>query len=99
MDYLFYVNGGKGKFYSSFITRINMNFRLRYDPICMKLKLGTKDGLKEFFSALKNKSKRERVFPEKNKTVLINNWEEIHMRSSVPTVEQGIRQLQRIWIN
>ncbi|KQM34025.1 TauD/TfdA family dioxygenase [Chryseobacterium sp. Leaf201] len=90
------VNGGRGRFYSTILEKIDKDFRLRFDLDCMR------PALTEFDTSIKliNKLIKETVIEEidwkENQCVIFNNWKLVHSRADATNKFE--RVLERIWI-
>lgn len=90
------VNGGRGRFYSTILEKINEDMRIRFDIDCMR------PALTEFASSIKLMNKiiegagTEEIDWKKNQCLIFDNWKLVHSRANA--TNKFDRVLERIWI-
>lgn len=90
------VNGGRGRFYSTILEKLDEEFRIRFDKDCMR------PALPEFDTSIKLMNKLIRETPKininwkANQCIIFNNWKLVHSRALA--INSLDRILERIWI-
>ncbi|SHN07613.1 Taurine catabolism dioxygenase TauD, TfdA family [Chryseobacterium carnipullorum] len=90
------VNGGRGRFYSTLIEKINKDFRIRFDVDCMRPALNEFDTSIKLMNTLIKEAVIEEINWEENQCIIFNNWKLVHSRANA--TNKFDRVLERIWI-
>ena len=93
---VWYVNGGRGRFYTSIISSYNEVYHLRYDKECMRPAHKRFFHTKAIMEERLINSNTIRIGWRMNQSLIIDNWRILHARDAVGSNIN--RRLQRVWI-
>lgn len=94
---VWFVNGGRGKFYTSIISQFHDFQFIRFDPCCMKPALSSFIESYEFLMNLVVDSGYDEIIWNEGLTIIIDNWKSLHSRSDTSKLTR-LRILERILV-
>lgn len=90
------VNGGRGRFYSTIVEKVNIDFRIRFDVDCMRPALTEFDTSIKLMNTLIKEAVTEEIDWKENQCLIFDNWKLVHSRANATNNLDRI--LERIWI-